>query len=321
MSSAADAPMCKSSSICRQVICLDLFNSFSTTAMFSEETTVGGRSVRGSSSRSNFPLWNCLYHRKIVVRCGELSPKTGDISSKHCFTLKPRKNLYGIIARYSVFVHDAILHSTRIARSDCTASYTMKRSLVEVRNGHIKSVFQFFEGTVSMNHVINVGVFYRIAGAILNKYREPIIIEGVTAEVAERMLEKSRTPNVIQARVEIYNVHTRNARWDKFNANHIPYFPRLDYNYLTNLTMGIYQLKLAPAYIQDKLQREQAEQFQIDELLDERGLIRVRMYFRFINVTKYQLWIAYIEEDFNRQENEDFAGEEPNEPILGYYCT
>ena len=61
--------------------------------------------------------------------------------------------------------------------------------------------------------------------------------------------------------------------------------------------MGIYQLKLAPAYIQGKLQKEEAEQFQIDELLDERGLIKVQMYCRFRNFTKYQLWIAYIKED------------------------
>ena len=45
------------------------------------------------------------------------------------------------------------------------------------------------------------------------------------------------------------------------------------------------------------------------------------MYSRFRTVTKYQLWIAYIEEDFNRQEDEDFAGNEPNEPILRHYCT
>ena len=99
--------------------------------------------------------------------------------------------------------------------------------------------------------------------------------------------------------------------------NHLPYFQRLDFNYLMDLAMVIYQLKLAPAHIQDKIQREQAENFQIDELLDERGLIRVRMYSRFRNITKYQLWIEYIKEDFNRQENEDFADEEPNEPILG----
>ena len=85
--------------------------------------------------------------------------------------------------------------------------------------------------------------------------------------------------------------------------------------------METYQLKLTPAYIQDNLQREQAKQFQMDKLLDEHGLIRVRMYSRFRNITKYQLWIAYIEEDFNWQENEDFADEEPNESILGYWCT
>ena len=49
-----------------------------------------------------------------------------------------------------------------------------------------------------MNYVINIGDFYRIAGAILNKYREPIVMEGATAEVAEIMLEKSRTLNVNQ---------------------------------------------------------------------------------------------------------------------------
>ena len=42
--------------------------------------------------------------------------------------------------------------------------------LVEVHNGHIKSVFQFVEGTVSINHAINIGDFCRISGLILNKY-------------------------------------------------------------------------------------------------------------------------------------------------------
>ena len=100
-----------------------------------------------------------------------------------------------------------------------------------------------------MNDAINIGDFYRIASAILNKYREPITMEGETAEVAKRMLEKSRTPNVVQARVEMDNLNTRNARWTQLNANHVPYFPTLDFNYLMDLTIGIYQLKLAPAYI------------------------------------------------------------------------
>ena len=35
-----------------------------------------------------------------------------------------------------------------------------------------------------MNHAINIGDFYHIAGAILNKYRELIAMKGATAEVA-----------------------------------------------------------------------------------------------------------------------------------------
>ena len=90
---------------------------------------------------------------------------------------------------------------------------TKTKWLVEARNGHIKSVIQFFEGTFFMSHTINIGNFYRIVGAILDKYLEPNVMEVATAEVAERILEKSRTPNVIQARIEMDNLQTRNACW------------------------------------------------------------------------------------------------------------
>ena len=126
---------------------------------------------------------------------------------------------------------------------------TKIRWLVEARNDHIKSVFHFFEGTFSMNHAINIRDSCRITGAILNKYREPIVTEGETAAIAERMLEKFRAPNVIQARVEMDNLHVRNARLAQLNENHVPYFSRLDFNYLMDLTMGIHQLKLKPTYI------------------------------------------------------------------------
>jgi len=64
-----------------------------------------------------------------------------------------------------------------------------------------------------MNHAINIEDFYRIASAIINKYRESIIMEGANAELVQMMLQKSRIPNVVQTRVEIDNLHIRNARW------------------------------------------------------------------------------------------------------------
>lgn len=85
--------------------------------------------------------------------------------------------------------------------------------------------------------------------------------------------------------------------------------------YLKVLTAGIYQIKLAPSYVQDKLQREENDEFQVELLRDqnrlpEPGFLRVRLYSRFRNRTRYQLWISYLPN-----------APVDNNPIRGYYCT
>lgn len=45
---------------------------------------------------------------------------------------------------------------------------------VESRNGHIKLIFKFFQDTILMAHLIHLGDFYCIAGAIINRYYNPI---------------------------------------------------------------------------------------------------------------------------------------------------
>lgn len=47
---------------------------------------------------------------------------------------------------------------------------TKSRWIVEARNGHIKTIFKFLQQTILIQHVPNIGDFYRIAGAIINKY-------------------------------------------------------------------------------------------------------------------------------------------------------
>lgn len=85
--------------------------------------------------------------------------------------------------------------------------------------------------------------------------------------------------------------------------------------YLKELTAGIYQIELAPSYVQDKLQREENDEFQVELLRDENrlpepGFLRVRIYSRFRNRTRYQLWVSYLPN-----------GLVNNQPIRGYYCT
>lgn len=97
------------------------------------------------------------------------------------------------------------------------------------------------------------------------------------------------------------------------NANQLLDFPVLSEELLRDITTGIYQIKLAPGYVQDKMEREGDEEFQIEMLRDayrlpEPGLLRVRVYSRFRNATKYQLWIGYAPDNII-------------EPIREFYCT
>lgn len=63
----------------------------------------------------------------------------------------------------------------------------------------------------------NLSEFYRIAGAILNRYYPMIHIEGPTAQAAQEILERSRILNAVQARMEVDNLTRRNAQWRRLN--------------------------------------------------------------------------------------------------------
>lgn len=201
---------------------------------------------------------------------------------------------------------------------------TKVRWAVEARNGHIKSIFNFLDKRIQIQHVPNLGDFYKIAAAFINRYHPLLQMEGADAALAHQFLAKAQEPNIVQALVEVENLHTRNAeRWVSLSANQLNDFPILDLDYLKDITTGTYQLGLAPSYIQDKLQRDgdNDDEFQLDMLRDEDripipGLMRVRVYLRHRGLTKYQLWISYkpATED-NDNEPDDI------QPLInGHYC-
>ncbi|KMQ84946.1 hypothetical protein RF55_16831 [Lasius niger] len=188
---------------------------------------------------------------------------------------------------------------------------TKTRWIIEARNGHIKSIFKFFRNLISVVHAVNLREFYLITGAIINKYRDVILMEGATLELAQAILERARTLNALKQRVIEQGLARRNGMWQRLNEDKVRDFPILELNYLKELTVGIYQLSLAPAYIQDKVARDGIKVFELDEHREE-GLIRVRLFSRFRNAVRYQLWITY-------KNNKTL--EEADEPITGYYCT
>nr|XP_012217696.1 PREDICTED: uncharacterized protein LOC105669368 [Linepithema humile] len=154
------------------------------------------------------------------------------------------------------------------------------------------------------------------------QYHPSVQMEGANRELACQLLEKANEVNVVQALVEAEHLNTQ--RRIRLNAQHVPDFLILDLHFLRDLTVGIYQIHLAPSYIHDKLQREESEEFQIEMLRDvqripQPGLIRVRVYSRFRNAAKYQLWISY--RPTNDHDMDDGMDVQDGPHIQGYYCT
>lgn len=164
-----------------------------------------------------------------------------------------------------------------------------------------------------MPHTSNIGDFYRIAGGIINRYHELIQMEGADAKLALTLLARSQEVNIVQTRVEAENLQRRRrAEWIRLDHNQLIDFPELTFEYLQDLTLGIYQLLLASSYIQDTLLRKE-NVFQVDMHTVEPGFVRFRLYSRFRNNTIHQQWIAHVTGDDNDDEEEN--------PIMGYYCT
>ena len=92
---------------------------------------------------------------------------------------------------------------------------------------------------------------------------------------------------MVQALVEAGNLVRRNTIWERLSQEYVPKFPRLDLQYLRRLTLGPYQLESAPSYIQHTFKRESSDIFKLDINRDLLSFLRIRIYFRFRNATRY----------------------------------
>ncbi|XP_058796541.1 uncharacterized protein LOC131667246 [Phymastichus coffea] len=193
---------------------------------------------------------------------------------------------------------------------------TKNRWVVEARNGHIRNIFKFLAQTINLEYAKHLNAYYRIAGAIINRYHPVLIMQGADAAQAREIIRRSRMPNVVQARVEVENLVRRNGQWRRLNQEAVVDFPIFDLDYLRDLTIGTYQVNLSPSYVQDKVVRDNDEEFQLDQNINEPGFLRIRLYSRFRNATRHQIFISYAVQDVD---NEDRQNDE--DTILGYYCT
>ena len=141
---------------------------------------------------------------------------------------------------------------------------TMYRWVVEARNGHVKTIYSFLNGLIPRAYILHLKYFHLIAGCLMNKYRLPLRMLDETLALVREIKTRLIDVNVVQALVEAENLARRNTIWERLSQEDVPEFPRLDPQYLRRLTLGAYQVELAPSYIQNKFKREIYDIFELD---------------------------------------------------------
>jgi hypothetical protein len=137
-----------------------------------------------------------------------------------------------------------------------------------------------------------IGDFVRIVCAISNKYFPPISSPDQTdrdKEMATKMLQQCEKSNDLKIAIEDMGLNRKVKVWKTVNECDISNFPRLSDEQLSNLTFGVYQLRMSSSYIQEHLEGN----CDIHVHVDEPGLLSVKMQSRHISSKKYIMWIRF----------------------------
>lgn len=180
---------------------------------------------------------------------------------------------------------------------------TKVRWVVESTNARLKQ-FRFFDKVVHNHLIPYIGDFLRIVCAICNCFRPALAARDPEGEVvAKQMLERAKLPNLVQQVVESENLILRRSVYKEIDAaDDIGDFPRLSLDQLRDITLGVYQLKLAPHYKEEHLSADGTYMMYVCR--DKPDLLRVKIQSRHSNSTLHTLWIQY---SLNQ--------------VAGWYCT
>lgn len=184
-----------------------------------------------------------------------------------------------------------------------TRFITKIRWVVESANDRVKQ-WQFFNKIIPNSMTEKIGDYFQIVCAIINCYR-PVFIQDTTrdGEIAKQMLKLADETNVIKKIVENMKMKHKKMSWTAKEASNAALdFPKMDFNELQELTLGIYRLKQARSYTTEHLYSNGLYTFQVSK--ERPDLIRAQIQSRHKNSTKYDVYVQYNKKS-----------------ISGWYCT
>lgn len=154
----------------------------------------------------------------------------------------------------------------------------------------------------------SIGDLVKIACGILNKYKCALARQLENEEMAQKMLDRSTLENHVKTFVEENNLARRRSVYTPLNAvDNLDDFPKLSYDSVRDITLGVYQLKQAPSYTKQHLSDSGSYDFLLCK--EYPTLIQVKIQSRHSKALIHMLWIQYS------------TDEACNQPITGWYCT
>ena len=172
-----------------------------------------------------------------------------------------------------------------------TRLITKTRWVVESANGRVKQ-WQLFNKIIPNSMIEKIGDYFQIVRAMINCYRSVFIQDTSHDEkIAAKMLQLASEINKIRNYVE--NMKTKppkRLKWIAMDAvNTVPSFPKMNFNELQELTLGIYQLKQARSYTTEHFFSNGS--FMVKVANERRDLIRAQIQSRYKNVIKYDVYV------------------------------
>lgn len=191
---------------------------------------------------------------------------------------------------------------------------TICRWVVEAINGRIKRDFKIFRQCYFNVTMKNMMVDIRICAAMINANQQPYSDNERVLDYIEIINEKMHTENTLAEYVLTHNINRQRATFQRMEASspELADFPRMTYEELLLITLGIYHLKLARAYCHEHLRQNNnymIELYRHPEMIENKTLIRGRIQSRHVRLRQYY---TYILTD---------PAQNGREGIDGYYCS
>ncbi|XP_033725211.1 uncharacterized protein LOC117315175 [Pecten maximus] len=180
-----------------------------------------------------------------------------------------------------------------VGESNASRLVTKIRWVVEAVNGRLKT-WKYLDRVLPNSQIPYVGDIVRIVCAICNKYCKPISTGDAETDqlIGTKMLYLSRKQNELQERVDRDGLVNRPSKWQRMDSSDITFLVMTEED-LRNLTLGVYQLKLARAYTQEHM--SDTGGYDVCVCKVDANLISAKIQSRHINSKTYQLWVFFDE--------------------------